>query len=171
MKLIVGLGNPGKEYENTRHNAGASFVDFLVKKMNLNFVEKFRSLYVDTQINGEKIIFIKPQTFMNDSGSAVVETAKFFKILPENIFIAFDDLDIIEGEWKLQLGKYPKIHNGVNDIIQKLGTDKVNFIRIGIDGRSPVERDFIQGRDYVLAKSKFDYVKIFDEISKTLNLN
>lgn len=170
MKLFVGLGNPGKEYENTRHNIGASLIDFLVNKLGLSYQEKFRSLYTDTQIKGEKAIFLKPQTFMNTSGSAVIEAAKFYKIEPENIFIAFDDLDIVQGEYKIQLSKYPKVHNGVNDIIQKLGTDKINFIRIGVDGRSKIERDFISGADYVLSKSNFDFKNIFDEISKNLNL-
>lgn len=168
MKLFVGLGNPGKEYENTRHNIGAKFIDFLGEKLDLKFTEKFRSLFSDAQVEGEKIIFLKPQTFMNNSGSAVQEAAKFFKIGPENIFVAFDDLDIVEGDSKIQLGKYPKVHNGVNDVIEKLGTDKINFIRIGIDGRNEIEKKFLAGRDYVLQKTDHDFSRVFEEVREKL---
>lgn len=171
MKLFIGLGNPGKEYENTRHNVGAKFIDFLTEKLCLNYQEKFKSLYADIQIKGEKVIFLKPQTFMNSSGSAVREAVDFYKIKNEEIFLAFDDLDILEGEWKLQLGKYPKVHNGVNDVIEKLGVDKINFIRIGIDGRNQIEKDLVPGRDYVLQKTNYDFKKVFEEIESRLFIN
>jgi PTH1 family peptidyl-tRNA hydrolase len=170
MKLFVGLGNPAKDYENTRHNVGASFVDFLVRKLGLSYQTKFRSLYADAQVDGEKVIFIKPQTFMNLSGDAVSEVVKFYKIEFSDIFIAFDDLDIKEGEYKIQLGKYPKVHNGVNDIIAKLGTSEINFIRIGIDGRNEEERKFMAGSDYVLSRLDFDFKGVFGEIEKKLGI-
>ena len=165
MKLFVGLGNPGKEYENTRHNIGFKFIDFLANKNTLTFSNKFQSLYSEFQSNGEKVILLKPQTFMNNSGSAVQEVMKFYKLNSEDVYIIFDDLDIKEGEFKVQKAKYPKVHNGVNDIIQKTGTDKFNFVRIGIDGRNEIERDFVSGRDYVLRRESLNqYENIFKEI-------
>jgi PTH1 family peptidyl-tRNA hydrolase len=168
MKLFVGLGNPGKEYEQTRHNAGATFIDFLAKQNNVSFISKFRSLYAEFQHNGEKVILLKPQTFMNASGSAVLECAKFYKIGVEDIIIAFDDLDIKQGDFKIQKGKYPKVHNGVNDILQKLSTDQFWFVRIGIDNRTEIERQFIAGRDYVLQKTDGKYDEIFASITAEL---
>lgn len=168
MKLFVGLGNPGKEYENTRHNIGFKFIDFIAEKQSLNFTNKFQSHYAEFNKDGEKTILLKPQTFMNNSGSAVVEVMKFYKIVAENIYIIFDDLDIKEGEFKIQKAKYPKVHNGINDIIQKTGTDKFNFIRIGIDGRSEIERKFISGKDYVLQKTGLDLGEAFREIYKVI---
>lgn len=168
MKLIVGLGNPGKDYENTRHNAGASLVDFIAKKQSVSFIKKFQSQYAEFQNNGEKIILLKPQTFMNNSGDAVQEAAKFYKISIENIFIAFDDLDIKQDEFKTQKGKYPKVHNGVNDIINKLGGDQFTFVRIGIDNRTEEERKYISGRDYVLQKLNSSFDQIFERVLESI---
>lgn len=165
MKLIVGLGNPGKEYENTRHNAGFRFIDYVARKLDLNFTNKFSSLFAETHgADGEKIILIKPQTYMNASGRAVVETIQFYKLKPEDVYIAFDDLDIKLGEFKLQKGKYPKIHNGVNDILNKTKTEQFNFIRIGVENRSPIEKDFLSGSDYVLKKFDYDLSHIFENV-------
>lgn len=165
MKLFVGLGNPGKEYENTRHNIGFKFIDFLAEKHSSTFSNKFQSLYAEFQQNGEKIILLKPQTFMNDSGSAVQKIMKFYKLTPEDIFIAFDDLDIKQGEFKIQKAKYPKVHNGVNDIINKSSSDEFHFIRIGIDGRSELEREFVSGKDYVLRKDSMEFSKeVFETV-------
>lgn len=171
MKLIAGLGNPGKEYEKTRHNAGFGFIDFFMRKFELQTNNAFQSELAEISLNGEKCYLLKPQTFMNKSGIAVSEIVRFYKIPDQNIFIAFDDLDIREGDFKIQKGKYPKVHNGVNDIINKLGTDELNFIRIGVDGRSEVERQFIPGHDYVLSRSVFDYSEIYLQISKSLGFD
>jgi PTH1 family peptidyl-tRNA hydrolase len=169
MKLIVGLGNPGKDYEKTRHNIGFSFIDYLANKRSLSFNEKFESLYTDfLGKSGEKIIFIKPQTYMNASGRAVSEVVKFFKISTDDIFVSFDDLDMQEGSWKIQKSKYPKCHNGVDDIIEKLSSDHFHFIRIGIDDRTPELRKLISGRDYVLQKTSFDYSDVFQSIENEL---
>jgi peptidyl-tRNA hydrolase, PTH1 family len=164
MKLIVGLGNPGKEYELTRHNAGFQFVEFLVKKYSLNVTNKFSSLFAEMQFAGEKIIILKPQTFMNESGRAVVEAMKFYKITFDDVYIAFDDLDIKLGEFKVQKGHYPKVHNGINDIIGKTKTDQFTYIRIGVDDRSPIEKDFLSGKDYVLKKFTYNLSPIFENI-------
>ena len=169
MKLIVGLGNPGKEYESTRHNIGFSFIDFLANKRSLSFSEKFSGLYSDfLSKSGEKIILLKPQTYMNASGRSVNEAVQFFKLNKEDIFVAFDDLDMKEGVWKIQKSKYPKCHNGIDDIIEKLSTNEFNFIRIGIDDRTPELRKLISGRDYVLQKTSFDFSQTFKEIEEDL---
>jgi len=171
MKLIIGLGNPGKDYEKTRHNAGFMFVDFLASKLAAGgFVNKFSSLYSETTLGREKVVLLKPQTFMNDSGKAVAEIAKFYKIAPENIWVAFDDLDLKQGEFKIQKAKYPKVHNGINDIIEKLGSDQFNFIRIGIESREGDLRKLISGHDYVLQKTDFDFMPTFEAIQKQLGI-
>jgi peptidyl-tRNA hydrolase, PTH1 family len=165
MKLIVGLGNPGKEYEKTRHNAGANFVAFIAKKREIIFSSKFQSLYAEfNDDTGEKIILLQPQTFMNNSGSAVLEAVKFYKLTPENVFIAFDDLDILEGDFKIQIGKHPKIHNGINDITTKTKTDQYYFIRIGVDSRSIIERKFLKGSNYVLKKTDYNFIPVYEKI-------
>lgn len=171
MKLFVGLGNPGKDYENTRHNAGFKFIDFLAHRYNVTFSSKFSSLFAEAQgKEGEKLMFLKPQTFMNDSGRGVVEIMKFYKISPDNVHVAFDDLDIKLGEFKVQKGHYPKVHNGVNDIINKTATDQFIYIRIGIDGRSPIEREFVQGKSYVLQKFDYNLTPVFGSIMQRLGL-
>jgi len=164
MKIFFGLGNPGKEYEGTRHNVGAGFIDYLVKKEGLKLKSKFNSEIADFKIGEEKIILVKTKTFMNNSGTAVLEVKNFYKATPGQIYIAFDDLDIREGEHKIQFAKYPKIHNGVNDVIIKLHTDQIHFIRIGIDGRSGSEKNFISGTDYVLHKTNYNFNHVYAKI-------
>ncbi len=171
MKLIVGLGNPGKEYENTRHNAGFMFIDYLAKVQNITFVKKFRGEYTEFIVKSEKVALLKPQTFMNDSGRSAQEAAKFYKLQPEDIYIAFDDLDLAQSDFKIQKGKYPKVNNGVNDIIEILDTDKLNFIRIGIDAREPQLKKLIAGGDYVLQKTAFSFEASFKEIEAKLALS
>ena len=169
MKLIVGLGNPGIEYERTRHNVGFGFINFVTNNLGLTFNTKFHSEVAEYFLGDKKFMFVKPQTFMNDSGIAVSEIMNFYKLNPEDVYIAFDDLDIKEGEYKIQTNKYPKVHNGINDILEQTGKENFNFIRIGIDGRSDEERKNIAGRDYVLGRSAFDYEKLFEEILKVIS--
>lgn len=171
MILIFGLGNPGKQYEKTRHNVGAGFIDYLVKKENIKLNSKYNSKIADLKIFDEKIILVKPQTYMNNSGTAVLEIKNFYKVSPSQIFLAFDDLDIPIGKYKIQYAKYPKIHNGVNDVIAKLGTDQFFFIRIGIDERTNSERKFVTGADYVLGKTEYDFNDVYKNIYLRLREN
>jgi PTH1 family peptidyl-tRNA hydrolase len=164
MKLLVGLGNPGKEYEKTRHNLGAKFIEFISRKEGVSMSTKFQSKVGDFPLTDEKIIILQPQTFMNNSGSAVQEVKKFYKLQNKDIYIVFDDLDIAQGSYKIQFGHYPKVHNGVNDILLKLKSDQINFIRIGADGRSQIERKFIQGSSYVLQNVDFDFNSTYEKI-------
>lgn len=133
--LFVGLGNPGEKYSDTRHNAGFLFVDYLATLLNAKFLDKKR-WQAQIAEPDRTISLVKPQTFMNASGQAVRSIVAFYKINPESMFVAFDDLDLEQGTGKVQFGRGPKSHNGLNSIYQELGTDQFWHIRIGIDGRS-----------------------------------
>jgi PTH1 family peptidyl-tRNA hydrolase len=168
MKLIVGLGNPGLEYQHTRHNIGADFIDFIAQRHKLNFVEKFKGLFTDFLNGNEKYFLLKPQTYMNNSGDSVSLAVNFYKFSPESIYIVADDLDIPLGKYKIQIGKYPKSHNGINDVIEKLGFSDINFVRIGTEARTHSEKKLIKGSDYVLQKTYFDFSPTFDSIYQRL---
>jgi PTH1 family peptidyl-tRNA hydrolase len=138
IKIIIGLGNPAGEYDGTRHNAGASFVDFLRGRNNgtpwkLN--KKFKALMSEIKVAGEKILLAKPQTFMNLSGEATRAIMDYYHFLPEELIVALDDLDLELGEGKLALAKGPHGHNGLENIYQHLGTKDFWHLRLGIDTR------------------------------------
>lgn len=133
--LFVGLGNPGDQYEFTRHNAGFLFVDYLANLLQTNFVEKKR-WKADLAEPDKSVLLAKPQTFMNRSGQSVQSIMAFYKIKPEDIFIAFDDLDLVHGSGKIQFGRGPKAHNGLNSVYQEIGTDTFWHVRIGVDARA-----------------------------------
>ncbi len=172
MKLITGLGNPGKEYTNTRHNAGFDFVNVLREKFLYQNTlyptewrkeESFQSEIAFIK-NGSKIIAIlqKPLTFMNNSGDAVKKIVGKFDIEPVSDFIlVHDDLDIPLGDFKIQLGKAPFCHNGVNNVEERLGTKGFRRIRLGIDGR---EDKTISGMDYVLMRFSKEERATLDEV-------
>lgn len=142
MKLIVGLGNPGKDYKNTRHNAGFLFIDELVKKFNLGKLTYNKKLLRPRSEAGEprlwrenlklKIVLAKPQTFMNKSGLAVAALAKSYKIKPKDILIIHDDIDIFWGAFKISFGRSSAGHKGVESIIKALKTKDFWRLRIGI---------------------------------------
>ena len=111
MKLIVGLGNPGKEYENTRHNIGFMVLDYYAD--NNNWKEKWNSLYTELNMNGEKILLIKPLTYMNLSGHAVIQFINFYKIELKDILIIQDDLDLAVGKYRLKTNSSNGGHNGI----------------------------------------------------------
>ncbi len=134
INLIVGLGNPGREYEATRHNAGFWWVDRFTQQNKINFKAdaKFHGLVARGQIQGREIHFLKPQNFMNVSGRAVGAMAQFYKIAPANILVAHDELDLSPGVAKLKLGGGHGGHNGLKDIIAHLGSRDFWRLRIGI---------------------------------------
>jgi PTH1 family peptidyl-tRNA hydrolase len=134
IKLIVGLGNPGREYEATRHNAGFWWVDELARKHSVNFKNesKFHGLVARAALHGHEVHLLKPQTFMNVSGRAVVALALFYKILPDQILVVHDELDLPPGSAKLKMGGGHGGHNGLKDIIAQLGTKDFWRMRIGI---------------------------------------
>ncbi|MFA6091183.1 MAG: aminoacyl-tRNA hydrolase [Candidatus Gracilibacteria bacterium] len=149
MKLIVGLGNPGREYENTRHNIGFLFVDFLRNTWNFEDWKdsKFKGIISEGNMNGEKIILLKPVTFMNLSGESVISLVNFYKIPREDILILSDDIDMDFGKIRLRLEGSSGGQNGLKSITLHLGTDKFSRLKIGIgrDSRYNVA-------DWVLSK-------------------
>jgi len=171
MKLIVGLGNPGKEYLNSRHNAGFVFLDALREKFlyqNTLYPTDWRT--EDTFVSdiafiksGSKIVAIlqKPSTFMNLSGEAVGKIIKKFDIEPANdLILVHDDLDIQLGEFKIQKGKSPLGHNGISSVEEHLGMKDFKRVRIGIENR---ENKNISGTDYVLMKFTKEEQAILEE--------
>jgi PTH1 family peptidyl-tRNA hydrolase len=134
IRLIVGLGNPGREYETTRHNAGYWWVDELARLQNLSFRSelKFHGLMARGQVHGHEVLLLKPQTFMNVSGRSVGALAQFYKISPAEILVAHDELDLPPGSAKLKLGGGHGGHNGLKDIIAHLGTKDFWRLRLGI---------------------------------------
>lgn len=133
MKIIVGLGNPGKEYENTRHNMGWMFIDYLEKKYgSLKKKEKLNSLIYETNINSQKVVLVKPLTYMNLSGTAVEKIQKWYKVENEDILIVYDDIDIGFGDIRYKVSGSGGTHNGMKNIIQILKDTQISRLRIGI---------------------------------------
>ena len=130
MKLIVGLGNPDKKYENTRHNCGFRAIDFYAAKNSLTFKNKYNSLYSEQVINNEKVIFVKPQTYMNLSGEAVRQFVKFYNLDLKDLLVIYDDVDFEIGTFKIKRGGSSGGHNGMNNIIENLHTDTINRLCI-----------------------------------------
>lgn len=166
MKLLVGLGNPGKEYEKTRHNAGFMCVDEVAKKCSLNFdTKKFKALMAVGNIQGEKVILMKPQTYMNLSGEAVGECVRYFNIPLEDICVIMDDLDLPIGKIRLREKGSSGGQNGVKNIIAHLGSQEFKRIRIGIGHDRKYDT-----KDYVLGKiGKEDAKDYEDAISRASN--
>lgn len=165
MKLIVGLGNPGKEYANTRHNIGFSFLDYYVSAHNFigNWKNKYNGLYFETNINGEKVIFLKPQSYMNLSGGVVYQFVNFYKIVVEDILVISDDLDLLVGNFKLKSNGSCGGHNGLRDIEKCLGTQNYKRLKIGISNDK-----LLDTKDYVLGKFSKEEKTIYDELFKSL---
>jgi len=134
IKLIVGLGNPGAEYVMTRHNAGSWLVDQLAREAGatLRDERRFHGLYAKARLHGEEVCLLEPQTYMNRSGLSVVALAHFFKILPDEILVAHDELDLPPGTVKLKQGGGSGGHNGIKDIAAHLCTPQFWRLRIGI---------------------------------------
>jgi len=148
MKLIVGLGNPGKEYEKTRHNCGFRVIEKLEETLGVKCDKvKFQGLYTKCKYHGEDLILLKPTTFMNLSGQSLAEAMRFFKLEAKDIIVIYDDLDTAVGKIRLRETGNPGGHNGMKNVIAHLGTKDFCRIRVGI-GRD-MEMMII---DYVLKK-------------------
>ena len=146
MYIIVGLGNPGKEYANTRHNTGFMFVDKLADKYNISVTkEKFKALIGDGVIEGKKVLLVKPQTFMNLSGESLIEVVNFYKEDIENVIVAYDDIDLDVGKIRLRGQGSAGTHNGMKSVICNLGTTQIKRIRIGIGKPSIALVDYVLG--------------------------
>ena len=161
MKLIVGLGNPGKEYEDTRHNAGFKFIDEYAKSKGLTFNQnKFKGLYTTFINNGEKIILLKPQKYMNLSGEVVRDFVKFFKIKTDDILIICDDLDTPLGKIKIKYKGSSGGHNGLKNIEQNLNTNEYKRIKIGISNDKNEDRI-----NYVIGKMPKEDLNKLNEVT------
>lgn len=144
MKLIIGLGNPEKDYANTRHNMGFEVINLLAEKYNIEVNKnKFKSLYGDGFIEGEKVILLKPQTFMNLSGEAVIEVVNFYKIDLDDILVIYDDLDIEPSKIRVRKSGSPGSHNGIKSVTHYLKTNNFARVRVGI-GAPPEGMDIIE---------------------------
>ena len=163
MKLIVGLGNPGKEYNKTRHNTGFMAIDELVKNYsNPSEKSKFGGLYYEVNINNNKVMLLKPQEYINLSGEVIKKYVDYFKINIDDILIINDDLDLEVGNIKLKTSGGSAGHNGLKNIELCLGTKNYKRLKIGISNNKNIDT-----KDYVLGKfSNDDYEKIQNIITK-----
>ena len=163
MKLIIGLGNPGKKYEKTRHNTGFMAIDFYATKNNLEFKNKFNGLYSEQIINNEKVLFLKPQTYMNLSGNCVRDFVNYFNIELSDILVIYDDYNFDVGTFRIRRDGSDGGHNGIKNIIENLKSENIKRVRIGIS------KNDIPLIDYVLQKfSEEDYKKI-NELLPTIS--
>ena len=163
MKLIVGLGNRGNEYRKTRHNVGFMVIDNYANEKLLSFKNKFNGLYATFNFKREKIILLKPQTYMNLSGDCVLEFKNYFNLNEEDIFVIYDDINFKTGDYKLKKNGSSGGHNGINDIIKKLGTSEIKRLKIGI---SKNEFDL---KNYVLSNFSEYEDKILNNLFKIKN--
>ena len=170
MKLVVGLGNPGKEYVNTRHNIGYSFVDYYLDKKfgDVNWTKKFDGKYTQVIVDKEKVVFLKPETFMNLSGNSVRKIVDYFDISIDDILVISDDLDLLVGNFKLKSYGSCGGHNGLRDIENKLGTNEYKRLKIGISNDKTSDT-----KDYVLGKfskeEKYNYQDLFNKLCDVLD--
>lgn len=154
--LIVGLGNPGREYENTRHNIGFIALDMLAEQYNVKINRiKFKSLTGECVIDGKKVLFIKPQTFMNNSGEAVRDAMQFYKIEPQNVIIIFDDISLEPGNLRIRQKGSDGGHNGIKSIIYLTGSDKFPRIKVGVGAKPHPNYDLAK---WVLSSFKSDEI-------------
>lgn len=138
MKMIIGLGNPGPKYSDTKHNIGFITLDDWAHHNKLSFNKsKFDALYTEERINGEKVLFVKPMTYMNDSGRAVRPLMDYFGVEIEDIVVVYDDMDMPPGRIRLRQKGSAGGHNGIKSLIQHLGTQDFNRIRIGVGRPAP----------------------------------
>ncbi len=179
MKLIIGLGNPGKDYQNTRHNVGFLILDNYLG--NVDWKEKFNALYFEKRINSEKVIFVKPLTFMNLSGNAVVKYVNYYNVNIDDILVIQDDLDLSFSTYKLKKNSSAGGHNGIKSIINCLGSQDFLRLKIGVSNNKSIDtKDYVLGRFSKEEKDKLDSLqKTFNEIiesfvivgiSKTMNI-
>jgi PTH1 family peptidyl-tRNA hydrolase len=162
MKMIVGLGNPGKDYKNTRHNVGFLVLDSFLG--DVSWKEKFNALYYIDTINGEKVLFIKPQTFMNLSGDAVVQFVNYYDVNIEDILVIHDDLDLAFGTYKLKVNSSAGGHNGIKSIINRLNSQEFARLKVGISHDRNMDT-----KDYVLGNFSKEDMDVFNKMQSTFN--
>ena len=147
--LIVGLGNPGKDYENTRHNCGFRALDVLAQKLGCKVDRgKFQGLYGQTTYSGTKVLLLKPLTYMNLSGRSVLQLSAYFHIPPQRIIVMFDDISLEPGRLRIRADGSAGGHNGIKSIISELGSQDFPRVKIGVGGKAHPEQDLA---DHVLS--------------------
>jgi len=160
MKLIVGLGNPGLKYKNTRHNAGFTAIDALSQTTGIRFNKKrFSAETGEGSIGGEKVLLLKPLTYMNLSGNAIAEAAGFYKLSGKDLIVIYDDTDLALGRLRVRAQGSAGTHNGMRSIVSRLGTQEFARVRIGI-GQRPGEMELA---DFVLAKLSKEEKQLFEK--------
>lgn len=161
IKLFVGLGNPGPEYEATRHNAGFWWIDAMARELKATLVpdRSYYGLVARVNVQGQSVWLLEPQTFMNVSGKSVAALARFFKIQPEEILVAHDELDIVPGQVKLKRGGSHAGHNGLRDIHAQLGSADYWRLRIGV-GHPGVKAEVV---NWVLKKPSPDHRNLIED--------
>lgn len=166
MKLIVGLGNPGEKYKNNRHNVGFQFIDFIAKLLNCSIVKHTKDFETIKQSNNETILLAKPLTYMNNSGKPIKKLIAEYRIPTTDLLIVHDDLDIPLGNFKIQLGTGPKLHNGIESIENHLHSKNFWRVRIGVDNRS--NTGWIDGEIYTLQDFITEEKKIIHQVFKQI---
>ena len=158
--LLVGLGNPGSKYESTRHNMGFLAVDGLARRKGFRFNKlRFRAWTAEWMVNGEKVLVMKPQTYMNLSGESVGEAARFYKIPADHVVVISDDISLPVGKLRIRTGGSAGGHNGLKNIIQHLGTDQFPRVRVGVGEKPHPDYDMA---DWVLGKFQGEDKKAID---------
>jgi peptidyl-tRNA hydrolase, PTH1 family len=163
MKLIVGLGNPGKQYDKTRHNIGFEVIDFLSNHYNIPLDKaKFKGNYGIGNIGGEKVILLKPLTYMNLSGESIRPIMDYYNLEPDDLVVIYDDLDLPVGKIRLRQKGSSGGHNGIKSTILHVGTEKFNRIRVGIDR----PKNGMKVVDYVLGKFTKEEMDVLEDTIK-----
>ena len=162
--IIAGLGNPGKKYEKTRHNTGFMALDFMAEKLDVKIEsEKFKALYGIGEIEGKKVLFLKPQTFMNLSGFSVLAAITFYKVSPENTLLIFDDVLLPVGKMRIRKSGSHGGQNGVKNIMELCGADNFPRIKIGIGDKPNLDWDLA---DWVLSSFSAEEQKSLEAVFK-----
>lgn len=173
--IVVGLGNPEKEYERTRHNAGFMAIDYLADRLNTKVDRaKFQALVGEASISGKRVLLMKPQTSMNLSGNAVIEAARFYKIAPENVIVLSDDITLDVGRLRVRRKGTHGGHNGLRSIEARLSSQNYQRIKIGIGAKPHPDYDLV---DWVLgnfssedtAKLNENFAKLYDGLSMMIS--
>ncbi len=170
--IVAGLGNPGKEYQTTRHNAGFMAIDYIAEKCGVKIDRlKFKALIAEAEISGVRVLLMKPETFMNASGEAVAEAASFYKIPPENIIVLHDEISFDTGRFRIRRKGSAGGHNGLKSIIAHLSSDEFPRVKIGVGQKPSPDYDLV---DWVLGKFPLENYKQlesqFDPIFSSVEL-
>lgn len=164
MYIVAGLGNPGKQYDMTRHNIGFHTIDYIAEKYGAKLNKlKFKAVYGEAVIGGKKVYLVKPQTFMNLSGDSIIEMAKFYKVSSENIIIINDDISLDTGRIRVRGKGSAGGHNGLKSIIYRLGSDKFPRVKMGVG--APKHEDYDLA-DFVLGRFTKDEIPVMEEAIK-----